>query len=61
MNCLQCTNVINRNAAMARNGYSGCKHHPDWEFRGMTKERDCAPFVRAPDDVLMAREAHENL
>lgn len=55
MNYLQCTSLVSRNAAMTKNGYSGCKNHPDWEFRATTKERACASFVRVPDDVLQTR------
>lgn len=57
MNCLQCANVINRSTVMARNGYSGCKQKPDWEFRATTMERACSSFVRASDDVLQTRNA----
>lgn len=56
MNCLQCQHIVSRNAAMTRQGFSGCKNHPEWEFRATTKERVCPSFVRAPDDVLAKRE-----
>lgn len=53
--CLDCANLVNRNAAMAKSGLAGCKHHPEWEYRSITKERSCRDFVRASDEVLVTR------
>lgn len=55
MNCIQCTNVINRSAVMARNGYAGCKLRPEGKFRDLKKEHACPDFVSAPEDVMRRR------
>ena len=57
MTCQECQHLKSHGdtgAAMARLGFGGCTELPRYTFRPITRERECAWFVRA-DDARIAR------
>lgn len=57
MRCLDCSNLVSRNAAMTRHGFVGCKNTPEWKYRVMTSDIECAQFAQVTPEVAKTREA----
>ena len=57
MTCTNCANLRSHGetgAKMARLGFGGCTKQPAYVFPSLSRERECAWFVRA-DDARIAR------
>lgn len=57
MTCTDCQHLKSHGeigSEMARLGFGGCTKQPAYVFQSLTRERECAWFVRA-DDARIAR------
>ena len=52
---MDCNQATSTSAVMTRNGYIGCKVGLVGRYRAMTREHDCAQFVRVTDAVAQTR------